>query len=70
MGLADRAAYFLMGQGRPTKALMCRGMSPERISGGSGPTVDMINVVLLVRFSPPWVETTLTELEKPAEPKK
>ena len=39
---------------------MLRGMSVDRITGESGPAVDMMNAVLFVRFRLPCVETIFT----------
>jgi len=60
--------HFRIGHGPPINALMCSGMSLDRMISGRGPIVDMMNVVLLARFKLPWVELTDTEPANPSEP--
>ena len=47
---------------------MLAGISRLRISGGSGPAVDIMKVVESARLSPPCVPATLTNPSRPREP--
>jgi len=47
---------------------MLAGISRLRISGGSGPAVDIMKVVESARLSPPCVPATFTKVPRPREP--
>lgn len=67
-GGASRDGHLEAGQSPAVRDRMWRGMSRDRINGGSGAIVDMMNVVEFRRFSPPCVLATLEKAAKPVEP--